>query len=173
MLFRSVMDQQLNLGDRIRTYYQANTFRPLVHAEVQVLEAFYFGERAFVLKDRYVGTSKPACYCCYLYFQSHPLQCVTSRSHQNIWLNWGPPRLAGGAADEHYVHQRDILNSMLEKIRVDALDQISQKAAAPLSHLDSTTGITPSVFSMQGIPPTDEDHWIEEQLGRLSIGECE
>lgn len=165
------MDQQLNLGLRIRAQYQSKTFRPLVHAEVQLLEAFYFGKRAFVQKDRYVGTSKPACYCCYLYFRSHPLKCTTSRAHQNIWLNWGPPLLAGGATDEHYVHQRDILNSMLETIRVDALDQISQRAAAPLTHPDSTTGITPSVLSVQGTLQNSMDNWIGEQLGSLSIGE--
>lgn len=163
------MDQQLDLGGRIRTCYQE--FRPVVHAEVQVLEAFHFGKRAFVQNDRYVGTSKPACYCCYLYFRSHPLKCTTSRAHQNIWLNWGPPLLARGAADERYVHQRTILNSMIETIRVDALDQISQKAAAPLSHLDSTTGITPSVLSVQGKPRTNEDLWIEEGFGSLRIGE--
>ena len=163
------MDQQLDLSDRIREYYLK--LRPVVHAEVQVLEAFHFGKRAFVERDRYIGTSKPACYCCYLYFRSHPLKCTTSRAHQNIWLNWGPPVLAGGADDERYVHQRSILNSMLETIRADALDQISQRAAAPLTHFDSTTGITPSVISLQGLPQTIEDHWIEEQLGSLSIGE--
>lgn len=167
------MDRQFGLGVRISEQYQSKTFRPLVHAEVQVLEYFHFGKRAFVEKDRYIGTSKPACYCCYLYFRSHPLKCATSRSHQNIWLNWGPPLLAEGAADERYLHQRNILNSMLETIRDDALDQISQKAAAPLSHLDSTTGITPSVLSIQGASRNDDFHWIDNQLGNLSIGESQ
>lgn len=167
------MDRQFGLGVRISEQYQSKTFRPLVHAEVQVLEYFHFGKRAFVEKDRYIGTSKPACYCCYLYFRSHPLKCATSRSHQNIWLNWGPPLLAEGAADERYLHQRNILNSMLETIRDDALDQISQKAAAPLSHLDSTTGITPSVLSIQGASRNDDFHWIDNQLGNLSIAGTE
>lgn len=168
-----IMDRQFSLGDRIRAQYESKTFRPLVHAEVQVLEDFYFGKRAFVEKDRYIGTSKPACYCCYLYFRSHPLKCATSRSHQNIWLNWGPPLLPEGAADERYLHQRKVLNSMLETIREDALDQISQRAAATQSHLDSTTGITPSVLSIQGIPHNDGFRWIENQLEYLSISESQ
>jgi hypothetical protein len=41
-------------------------------------------------------------------------------------------------------HQRDVLNRVIEKIRLDALRQIEQRRGPSPWHPDSTTGITSS-----------------------------
>lgn len=156
------MDQKLQIGDKIRATYAKEDFRPIVHCEVQVLEHFYENNLRFAFNDRSIACSKPACYCCHLYFQAHPAGPEERRSHQKIWLNWGPPLIPDGQRDEsRYLHQRDILDRMVETIRKEALSQIERKVTDMGFHPDSTTGITPSVFS---------DRPLEEQMGNLNIG---
>lgn len=157
------MDQKLQIGDKIRETYAKEDFRPIVHCEVQVLEHFYENCLRFAFNDRSVACSKPACYCCHLYFKAHPAAPEEPRSHQKIWLNWGPPLIPGGDRDAaRYPHQRDILNRMVETIRKEALNQIERKVTDMGFHPDSTTGITPSVFS---------DRPLEDQMGNLNLGE--
>ncbi|KAK6063250.1 hypothetical protein SCUP515_12573 [Seiridium cupressi] len=163
-----LMDQRFDLSKKIRDQYEDPNFQPCVHSEIQVLEHFYDNKLRFASDDRFIGCSKPACYCCCLYFKAHPAGCVEPRSHQNIWPNWGPPDLPGGSSDPKYTHQRDILNKMLESIRKEALDQIENQAAALQRHPDSTSGFTPSVLS-DGIRNWGDDS-LEEHLTSLKIG---
>ena len=99
------MNQKYNLDLRIVAQYEKAAFKPKVHAEVQVLEHFYQQRLRFAYDDAYIGCSKPACFCCRLYFRHHPMRCVEPDTHHNIWLNWGPPALNGGAGDEWYTEQ--------------------------------------------------------------------
>ncbi len=100
--------------------------KPRVHAEVQVLEHFHSSGKAWAENDPYIGCTKPACFCCKLYFRHHPARPVERESHLKVWLNWSPPQLAGGQ-DPAYSHQRDIINSMIADIREDAIAQILSK----------------------------------------------
>ena len=43
-----------------------------VHAEVFLLEHFHFNKSRFVMREKYIGCSKPSCYCCGLYMRYHP-----------------------------------------------------------------------------------------------------
>ncbi|KAI0799501.1 hypothetical protein GGR55DRAFT_692588 [Xylaria sp. FL0064] len=135
------MNQRFNIVAQFRKQYDDKNFRPLVHAEIQVLEHFW-GKRQFFNDDRYIGCSKPACYCCHLYMQYHPARCVVPQTSRNVYLNWGLKALPQGSRDAEYTHQRDILNEMANSIRKDALDQILRKTSAAPWHPDSQTGFT-------------------------------
>jgi hypothetical protein len=162
----TTMDQNFRILHRIEKEYGTDTPR-CVHAEIQVLEHFHKNKFYFAEDDRYIGCSKPACFCCHLYISNHPLG-FEPRTHRKIYLNWGLPELQGGAKDPNFKFQRDMLNKMLETIRKEALSQITRKALGPRWHPDSETGITPSILSevrRAKIPSS-----LEQDLASLSIG---
>lgn len=85
---------------------------PRVHAEVQLLDHFHAHRLSFAADDRYIACSKPACFCCRLYFRHHPARCVEPDSHGNLHLNWGLARLRDGARDARWAEQRAVLDNM-------------------------------------------------------------
>ncbi|KAI1364695.1 hypothetical protein F5Y08DRAFT_203905 [Xylaria arbuscula] len=143
------MNRRFDIVKRFKDTYDDKNFSPLMHAEIQVLEHFW-GRRQFFEDDRYIGCSKPACYCCHLYMQHHPARCAVPQTSRNVYLNWGLRLLPQGSRDPEYKHQRDILNEMAKSIREDALDQILRKTSAAPWHPDSQTGFTLRVPSVQG-----------------------
>lgn len=139
------LDRMYHIIERVEDSYKNPNFRPRVHAEIQVLEHFHSRGLTWLDGDRYIGCSKPACFLCHLYLRHHPARPVEPESHRKIYLNWGPPLLAKRAQDESYLHQRDILNKMVEEIRKDALEQIRQRQGPQQWHADSHTAITTTV----------------------------
>ncbi|KLJ10751.1 hypothetical protein EMPG_13894 [Blastomyces silverae] len=155
------MDETTQISHRFLIPYADSTIRPRVHAEIQVLEHFHEKGLQFEDSDRYVACSKPACYCCRLYFRHHPGSFEEPASHCKIYLNWRPPdvnsrMIDAGAANgeedqESQIRQRNILNAMIQDIRRDALHQIAEKQKPSGWHPDSSTGIT-STAAMHGQP---------------------
>ncbi|KAF2789679.1 hypothetical protein K505DRAFT_252814 [Melanomma pulvis-pyrius CBS 109.77] len=129
---------------------------PRVHAEIQVLEQFYGSKLSFAGDDPFIACSKPACFCCLLYFRYHPGHFVEPTSHLKIYLNWRPPDIN----DEYDIvgqeRQRDIVNSMTRDVRKEALRQIAEKSEPQAWHPDSLTGITESALHEQGHGPLRE-----------------
>ncbi|KAF2099801.1 hypothetical protein NA57DRAFT_55743 [Rhizodiscina lignyota] len=142
----TVMDRGHHISDGLREYWSDPTFQPKVHAEIQILEQFYNNGLAFEDNDPYIACSKPACFCCHLYFRHHPLKCVEADSHQKVYHNWGPPMI-NTKDEKEFMRQRDILNEMVKDIRNDALNQIIQRRGSLAWHADSVTGITESVLA--------------------------
>lgn len=136
----SEMDMRFQIHERYMDIYSDDNFKPRVHAEVQVLDFFYNNKMDFEESDIFVACSKPACYCCALYFHHHPLRPVTPATHQTIHKNWRPPDFILGNNT-----QQDILNKMIKDVRTEALRQIDQRKPNAQWHPDSTTGITESV----------------------------
>ncbi|KAI1872120.1 uncharacterized protein JN550_004323 [Neoarthrinium moseri] len=89
-------------------------------------------------------------------------------THRNIYLNWGPPVLHDGTADEGYPTQRDILNAMLKVIRKEVFNQVSSKANALKRHHDSITGLTQSTLSISTRVENSVD--VETSFQRLDLG---
>jgi hypothetical protein len=139
-----ILDAKFGLLDHIKDQFNSHKFVPRVHAEIQVLEHFYEQNLEFVYNDRFIACSKPACYCCHLYFVNHPGRPVVPATHRKIWLNWGPPQTMceSGPTGKR---QRDIMNRMLGIIRGDALQYIADRERTRQWHADSHTGITESV----------------------------
>jgi hypothetical protein len=142
------MDMKHQLSQRFLENYENPNFKPRIHAEVQVLEHFYRENLNFPDGDRYIACSKPACFCCLLYFRYHPGRFVEPESHCKIHLNWGFPDVdVGEKGLDQTLVQTAILNSMTSDIRKDALEHIKQKAKSKRWHPDSLTGISTSNYT--------------------------
>lgn len=146
--FLKLLDQRLIVGleERIRERYGEKGLKPRVHAELILLEHYYRNRESlqFYENDRYIGASKPACYCCYLYFREHPADPVQPATHQKIYLNWLPPTSTPENEDpnsETLVHERTMLNAMVRYIRKRTIDQLKQKTGGQRRqhHFDSVT----------------------------------
>jgi len=139
------LDAKLKIFEEVQKRYECKTFVPRVHAEIQVLEHFYDQSLEFAYDDRYIACSKPACYCCRLYFRNHPGRPVEPGTHGKIWLNWGPPRSVCDTKTPAGKHQEAIMNKMLDVIRGDVRRDIENRHPKKEWHADSHTGITESV----------------------------
>lgn len=144
------MDTKFQLSRRFHDKYTDDKLKPRVHAEIQVLEQFYGSKLSFEGGDPFIACSKPACFCCLLYFRYHPGHFVEPTSHHKIYLNWRPPDINAEYDIVGQNSQRDILNSMTRDIRKEALRQIAEKTEPQAWHPDSLTGITESVLHEQG-----------------------
>jgi hypothetical protein len=120
------MDTKFQIYQRLKDEYESPTFLPRVHAELILLEHFYRRGHDFVDGDKYIGCSKPACYCCYHYISAHPGNFVRPASHNKTYLAWRPPDIVDDDA-EGMKHRTSIINKMLENIRRDVLEQIEKQ----------------------------------------------
>jgi hypothetical protein len=140
------MDKMFKISERFLKDYSNSKNKTRVHAEVQVLHHFDQHDEEFAEGDKYIACSKPACFCCHLYFRHHPGGFVEPRSHHKIYLNWQPPGMESTKIGKKN-QLRDILNSMVKDIRRDALRQLIKKAAPRGYHPDSLTGVSLSIFA--------------------------
>ena len=112
-------------------------FRPRVHAEILLSEHFHSMGLPFYEGDRYIGCSKPSCYCCDLYLRYHPGGFAARPSHGNVWTKWAPPL-------QQPVHEpimREVLDRMLMYIKADLISQIMSSHRIETRRPDSTTGL--------------------------------
>ena len=141
-------DAVVRVEDRFRDDY--TTIKPRPHAELLVLEHFYSKGLVFVANDKYIGCSKPSCYCCHIYMQCHPAGLIPRPCHGNLWINWAPPiplPLATHGTvkttarpQEH--HTFKLLQDMLIFIRRDLQEQILSRRPKRSRLPDSTTGMS-------------------------------
>lgn len=108
-----------------------------VHAETYLWEHFYQNNLQFFNGHRYIGCSKPSCYCCSLYFIYHKGQPVTRSSHGTAWVPWSPPLMAD---KDKFEHTRDIMNDMVKHIRRAVMIEIAERLPSRERLPDSTSG---------------------------------
>ena len=122
---------------------ELNRCKPYVHAEIQVLEHFFHKRLEFVANDRFIATSKPACYGCKLYFQSHPARMVVPGSSEKVWLNWSPPAVDDFKKEKMESRiQLDVLNEMIAILRRGVIGLVMKSSCAQPWHADSQTGMS-------------------------------
>lgn len=73
-----------DLAARFITNYTDPNFVPKVHAEMLMMEHFYFNQLQFFENDRYIGCSKPSCYSCDLHLRNHPGDSEARPCHGNV-----------------------------------------------------------------------------------------
>ena len=140
-----------DISERFREDYAEANKLTRVHAEVQVLHHFHQNNKEFANRDKYIACSKPACFCCLLYFRHHPGGFVEPDSHHQIYLAWQPPGVPDSAGPREEQQFRDILDLMIQDIRKDALRQILNRVGPMNVHPDSTTGISVSQFGTREV----------------------
>ncbi|ETN36986.1 uncharacterized protein HMPREF1541_07974 [Cyphellophora europaea CBS 101466] len=163
-----LLNQAMDLEQTIRKEYSEKGQKPQIHAELILLEHYYRNREIlqFYDSDRYIGASKPACYCCSLYFREHPGDLAQPASHQKIYLNWVPPMSASDAQEqnsESAIHERAMLNRMVKSIRTTAIEQLRQQTGPSkrMRQFDSITweslprGLDPAILDAVslGKPP--------------------
>ncbi|EXJ95339.1 hypothetical protein A1O1_00459 [Capronia coronata CBS 617.96] len=124
--------------DRFREEYAQ--IKPRPHAELLVLEHFHRNGLDFVTDDRYIGCSKPSCYCCHIYMQCHPGRFAPRPCHGN--LNTAQPQ-------EH--HTFKMLQDMLIYIRRDLQEQILSRRPKRARLPNSTTGMSSVVLDVDAL----------------------
>ncbi|KAF3765720.1 hypothetical protein M406DRAFT_351125 [Cryphonectria parasitica EP155] len=143
--------RSLNLDDVIQEMVSDETFQPIVHAELLVLQSL---EREGLVHPsnffnawRYIGSSKPTCRLCHYYFQRQNGGFHVRPTHGNIYINWKPPDLFKKDGETALKARHDMLNSMVIPIRAEALRTLAEKVPRGKQH-DSTTGMTSRAFGV-------------------------
>ncbi|KAK2007307.1 hypothetical protein LZ32DRAFT_667427 [Colletotrichum eremochloae] len=144
-IFRGfVQDLQLtDLDTRIQAEYTKDTFCPIVHSEILLLNNL---ERSGpITPDRFfngwmfIGSSKPLCRLCQYYFQEHHSGVGHRKSHQNLYPSWRVPDVLLSQGAEGEEKRQIMINRMMVRIRRDAFDLIRKRAHPMYRNHDSFT----------------------------------
>lgn len=111
-----------------------------IHAEVFLMEHFYWNDLRFLENDRYIGCSKRSCYCCSLYMRYHPGNFVLRPSHGTAWVTWGLPLLAKVEDEVIQKHNLDVMNNVVQHLRRDLLNELEVRFPRRQRPPDSTSG---------------------------------
>ncbi|EMC91990.1 hypothetical protein BAUCODRAFT_78761, partial [Baudoinia panamericana UAMH 10762] len=120
--------------------------RDHVHSEVALLEHIHQHKIDFAMNDRYIGCSKPSCYCCALYMDWHEVELVSRPCHFKLWLGWCLPNSTAGDISASL---RRFLNRFTDHIAADIRYSILHGSAVRSHMLDSTAGLSDSERQLQ------------------------
>ncbi|KAK0925267.1 hypothetical protein LTR29_018080 [Friedmanniomyces endolithicus] len=98
-----------------------------VHAEVFLMEHFYWNELRFLENDR-------------LNMRYHPGNFVVRPSHGTAWVTWNLPLLADLENDVIRKHNLDVMNKVVEHLRRDVLNELEVRFPRRQRPPDSTSG---------------------------------
>ena len=111
------------------------------HAETAIAHYLYSNQLNFFNDDRYVGTSKPVCLACKIWFELHPGNFAPQRSHGHAWLRWLPPSPERWSLESDR-QSVEIIERMNDTIRAMVEDCIFNNRYGKQRDFSSTTGIT-------------------------------
>lgn len=120
-----------------------------IHPEVFLLEHFYLDKIRFWGREKYIGCSKPSCYCCNLYFRFHPGNFALRPAHNNVYVSWIPPLISQLHEEVKRKHNLDIMNQMNAYIRRDVREEIEERMPRRERAQDSTSGVDSHLFRLQ------------------------
>ena len=132
--------RDLDIEDAFIGIYSNDMTKTIVHAELFLMEHFYFNDLRFVGRERYIGCSKRSCYCCSLYIRYHPGNFVMRPAHNNAYVTWCPPLFSRLDEERERKHNSSIMNQMNAHIRRDVMQEIESQAFRREKGPDSTTG---------------------------------
>ncbi|KXS94237.1 hypothetical protein AC578_10096 [Pseudocercospora eumusae] len=118
--------------------------KPGVHAETALAHHFWLSDYIFAgpfpgAEDRYIGCSKPSCYCCSWYLYHHPGRFANRPSHGTAWFRWYPPVVQDRDETEMAMTSR-ILENMSNSMHLDVKDAILHNEFGRRRDFDSMTG---------------------------------
>jgi hypothetical protein len=122
-------------------------FKTRVHAELLLVDLFYWKQFEFVDDDPYIGCSKPACFSCYQYTLAHPGHFILPACHNKMYLAWRAPdiveeRIPISLASEI---RESITRKINSAIRSELRRQIDGRCPKRATHFDSVTGTSSSI----------------------------
>lgn len=143
--------RSIDINKIIQDITSESTFRPIVHAELLVLQSLekdgLTHPSKFFNSCKYIGSSKPTCRLCHWYFENHNGGFQVRPTHGNLYINWKPPDVFQRDGEAAIKARENMVNAMNVRIRAEGLRTLTEKV--PLGRLhDSSTGMTFSV-----VPP--------------------
>lgn len=135
------------LADQVMERLTNANFKPAIHAEVAILDHFHYYRLSFVNRDRYIGCSKPSCYCCGTYMSFHPLRPKLRPCHNNVWIKWSPPLFPGYGQGRMPIGVKKALENMSDQIERDIMRHVTSGAVQLHRRraLDSITDLSNSL----------------------------
>lgn len=152
--------EKLGVDENIQEEAWDKTLRPIVHAEVLVLDS--------LLKDggttsskffggyKYIGCSKPTCRLCDYYFSFHPSRVEVRPTHRNLYPNWRMPDVYDYQGLGAVKEREDLMIKILGRVKEDAFRTLIEKMPETKHH-DSNTEPTYPIdgISTRGIGESD------------------
>jgi len=158
------LDQKFNLSTTLHDLCMSPTWTPRVHAELILLDFFWSQHLEFVAGDKYIGCSKPACYCCYHYIKAHPGNFAIPACHNNNYLNWRAPDILNPEDYDGIKTREKILNEMTQKIRNDVVAQVMERRGPAKWKPDSMTEISSVQLDTLQISPVNSVAYSSSNL---------
>jgi hypothetical protein len=163
--------QKFGLNKSIRIKTSRQKFRPIVHAEVLLLDWL---ERdcgtlpaRFFNGYKYIGCSKPTCRLYELYFSVHASRVEVRSAHRNLYPNWRMPDVYEEQGPHAAKDREELMNKILELVRKDTFRVLVEKVPEGKRH-DSNTDPTYQIGSIYG-GRTDSVEHLETNLKDLDF----
>lgn len=172
--YLSDLDEQTGLERQVQDRFDAEKTPPYVHAEIQMLHHFYDSGRIFFADDNYIATSKPACFPCKSYFRHHPANYVEPDTHEKVYSNWGPIRLAEGPKkkdDRSWIEYRKVMQNVINDLEREVILEIERRRRLPHTqdHPDTMTGLTASSYAFSDNSSDSSDSQNEMSSGSNEV----
>ncbi|KAK7430186.1 hypothetical protein QQZ08_003371 [Neonectria magnoliae] len=129
-LVRRLEPEPYGINARIRTLCGPDSFKPIVHCEVLVLNWILAQktEPEFFKRCRYIGTSKGTCKMCHYYFEADPSSIKVRPTHGNVYTKWRFPDLYRADGNAGVARRQGIFNLMMDNIRRDAVSILEDRS---------------------------------------------
>ncbi|ETS79706.1 hypothetical protein PFICI_09559 [Pestalotiopsis fici W106-1] len=118
----------------------------VVHAELQLIN-FYDHNLERMPRHRLIGVSKKSCFLCNEFLKLHSTKFSVSACHQKLYRSWCPPFCSDNLVYQKY---KTLITSMSDAMETAIKHQIEQRlgvGARRPYNLDSTAGVSLSIFS--------------------------
>ncbi|PMD19081.1 hypothetical protein NA56DRAFT_214524 [Hyaloscypha hepaticicola] len=134
-------------GNLLGRLKQECCFKTRVHAELLLVDLFYWHQFEFLDDDPYIGCSKPACFNCFQYILFHPGNFILPACHNKLYLAWRTPDiLEENVSISTAIKIREAITSkMTSGIRAELRRQIDGRYARKAAQYDSVTGTSSSI----------------------------
>jgi hypothetical protein len=126
------------------------TTKTRVHAELLLVDHFEtYGISLIDGNDKYIGSSKPACFLCHDYIISHPGKFTLSATYHKIDVGWRSPDIASGSPNRQrrYINRDQILGQMIQHIREELRHALESRTQGKPVPADPTAGMPSTIDS--------------------------
>ena len=163
-------------------------FKPVIHAEVNLLDSiltdeYRYGEQARFFGEseygaKYIGCSKPTCRLCSFYFQAHPSGVQVRSSHGNHYYEWrGPDIYENDGTDRSIIRQREledqrrvIMEAMIKSVRTLVAQAVgSQPERRHHDSADSPSNPLRSTEFTNSVRGPDDMASLATGMGRINL----
>lgn len=153
--------QNMGLDKALQSETEKMKFRPIVHAEVLLLESLESDggthSSKFFSGYRYIGCSKPTCKLCCHYFSVHPSGVAVRQSHHNIYVPWRMPDIYEDQGRKAENGRKELMNKVLSQVRIDTFRVLREKLAEGRRYDSNTDSTYPRGSTSIGYPTHIED----------------